>query len=335
MHEQKEKGLDKSRCHPPVTQEQLQQIYDNYFIPHYSNNPVCLQHKVYFDIAFFLGKRGQEDLRQLKKNSFALKINAHGREYLELTYNESTKKSQGDNNNEMNEQPILLSQPGKAKCPVNSYKLYMSKLSSIDDFFQTLNPYFKSTGQWYKATAVSENTIGKFLKNICKNSGLTTVYTNHCLRGTTATAMHKNGYSLHDIAQVTCHKNLESLKNYLATPTIDDMQNYSNSLFGYISSEKNDNSDDKFQDAPIPTKNMYKIVEKEKQKDKGKAKSENQIVPFSSPSNEASTMSSEVGTLAQPPMTTNNIMQLYRQNPVGMFVGENLNNCTININMPK
>lgn len=32
---------------------------------------------------------------------------------------------------------------------------------------------------------------------------------------------------------------------------------------------------------------------------------------------------------------TNNIMAIYRQNPVGMFMGANLHNCTININMPK
>ena len=89
----------------------------------------CLQHKVYFDIAFFLGKRGQEGLRQLKQDSFALKINKDDEEYLELTYNESTKKSPGDDNNEMTEQPILLSQPGNPRCPVASFKSYLSKLT--------------------------------------------------------------------------------------------------------------------------------------------------------------------------------------------------------------
>ena len=36
-----------------------------------------------------------------------------------------------------------------------------------------------------------------------------------------------------------------------------------------------------------------------------------------------------------PPVTMSNILQTYRQNPVGMFVGANLTNCTININMQK
>ena len=32
---------------------------------------------------------------------------------------------------------------------------------------------------------------------------------------------------------------------------------------------------------------------------------------------------------------TQNISQMYKQNPTGMFVGANLINCTINVNMQK
>ena len=37
----------------------------------------------------------------------------------------------------MNEQLILLSQPGKC-CPVNSFKMYLSKLIEIDALFRYL-----------------------------------------------------------------------------------------------------------------------------------------------------------------------------------------------------
>ena len=199
-------------------------------------------------------------------------------------------------------------------------------------FYQMPNPYFKATGQWYKATPVGENSIGKFLKKICKNSGLNTTYTNHYLRGTAATAMHKSWYSLHEIAQVTRHKNLESLKHYLAKPTIDDMENYSNSFFQYTSNDNNKNSDNDFEMAPIPTKNVYKTVEKSK---KNKT-SDKQLVPFTATidGNSNNNNNSQVSLQPAPPTTTSNIMALYHQNPVGMFVGANLNNCTININMP-
>ena len=86
----------------------IEEIYKNYFTPHYDNNPVCLQHKVYFDIDFYLGKCGTEGLRVLTKSSFQIKTTQNGEEYLEMTYNEATKNSQGDDSNEITEQPILL-----------------------------------------------------------------------------------------------------------------------------------------------------------------------------------------------------------------------------------
>ena len=39
-----------------------------------------------------MGKRGTEGLISLKKDSFAINTNSEGGEYLELVYNESTKK---------------------------------------------------------------------------------------------------------------------------------------------------------------------------------------------------------------------------------------------------
>ena len=59
------------------------------------------------------------------------------------------------------------------------------------------------------------------------------IYTNHQIRKTTATSMHKSGYSLEQIAHVTKHKNLDSLKHYIAGPTMSEKGNYNQSLFDY------------------------------------------------------------------------------------------------------
>ena len=93
-------------------------------------------------ILHFLGKRGVEGFREMKKIVFRSRKIKKGREYLELTYNESTKKSQGDDSNEMNDKQIILSQ-NSGKCPAPSYKLYLSKLTEIEDLFQRPNPKFK------------------------------------------------------------------------------------------------------------------------------------------------------------------------------------------------
>ena len=82
---QKEKGLDTSKRHHPISRNHLIQIYENYFDDHFDNDPRCLQHKVYFDIASFMGKRGSEGLRQLREESFNILTNSEGKEYLTLT----------------------------------------------------------------------------------------------------------------------------------------------------------------------------------------------------------------------------------------------------------
>ena len=56
-------------------------------------------------------------------------------------YNESTKKSDGTDHNEIRESAILLSQPSSKKCPIASFKLYLSKLAKLEDLFQQPNLY--------------------------------------------------------------------------------------------------------------------------------------------------------------------------------------------------
>ena len=199
--------------------------------------------------------------------------------------------------------------------------------------FQQPNPNFKEvTDLWYKNSPVGENTIGKFMKEICKKAKLKITYTNHCIRGTMATAMARSGYSLHNIAQVTCHKNIESLKYYLEKPTLDDMEQYSISLFKYAGGDKkkkkktpsaaqgkaNDNDDEDFEEPPRPTCFMYLISERHEKENK-----DLQLQP-KLPHNQVAA-----------PFTNSTNMQILCQNPIGMFMGANLNNCTININMPK
>ena len=56
LRKQKDEGKDTSKSHKPIEEGHMKQIYDDYFIPHWNNDPGCLQHKVYFDIAYFLRK---------------------------------------------------------------------------------------------------------------------------------------------------------------------------------------------------------------------------------------------------------------------------------------
>ena len=49
------------------------------------DSPLTLQNKVFFDVMFYLCRRGRENLRNLKKNDFALRSNEQGERYIILT----------------------------------------------------------------------------------------------------------------------------------------------------------------------------------------------------------------------------------------------------------
>ena len=111
----------------------------------------------------------------------------------------------------MNDRQIILDQPNSPQCPLCSYKLYISKLTELPDLFQQPNPTYKRPGDiQYKKSPVGINTIGNFLASISQASGLSCKYTNHCIRGTTATCMKRAGYSLTEVSSVIKHKNLVS-----------------------------------------------------------------------------------------------------------------------------
>ena len=165
--------------------------------------------------------------------------NDDGKEYLQLTYHERTKKCQGEEYDPYREENIIIAQPNSQRCPVYSFKLYLSKLSPhLNAFFQRPNKNFQREGQgWYRASVVGINAIGKFLQEISKRAMLSTTYTNHCIRGTTATALKKLGFSIPEIASVTKHRNFQSLEHYLEKPSLEERGRFSESLFQYASNQ--------------------------------------------------------------------------------------------------
>ena len=131
--------------------------------------------------------------------------------------------------------------------------------------------------------------------------------------------MHQSGYSLHGIASVTKHKNTESLKFYLEQLTLDDMENYSDSLFKYTG--PTNDSDDDFEPNPPRQKKKYtttststSIPQKDQQNDTTLAVLKSTQENINHSSNMTMTM----------PNNTSNFMAMYRQNPVGMFMGANI-----------
>ena len=206
---------------------------------------------------------------------------------------------------------IINEQEGSEKCPVNSFKHYIDNLNpKCNAFFQ--HPNERKDG--YDNKPVGKNTIGDFMKTISKNAELSKIYTNHCIRKTTATAMHCQGFDLKQIANVTKHKNLQSLENYIGGPSHDEKQEYSNKLFEYASE---------------PVKNAIKHKsneENEAPSPKEIATDNNRVVCFEPKDNKLVPQNSN---LVQ--NTTNNQLK----SAENFFSSATFHHCTINIQMTK
>ena len=82
------------------------------------------------------------------------------------------------------------------------------------------------------------NSIGNLMKVISEKANLNKMYTNHCIRKITATGMKYKGFNLQEIANVTEHVNLESLKQYISAPTHKEKENYCDGLYWYTKNNK-------------------------------------------------------------------------------------------------
>ncbi len=149
LRENKKAGRDVTKHHEPIPPNEIDKIYESYFLPYMDQSPEVLQHKVFFDITYYFGNRGREGLRELKRNSFIFEQAPDGREYAKLSFNPATKCNQGSESSvsamqNADKQNNMFEQPGNPRCPVKSLKKYISMLNENNEaFFQKPNPRFR------------------------------------------------------------------------------------------------------------------------------------------------------------------------------------------------
>lgn len=208
-------GLDKVQHHEPIDPMDIEKLKTTNVIG--TENPLALQRLVWLGIALHFGRRGREGYRTMNKDFFEIHMGADGRRYMEQTYCEKNKNHQGDkSNNSYMAQGRMYEQAGNEYCPIRAYELYMSLINAeVECMWQRPNMKFMATGNWYHMQVVGKHTIGNFLKDMCKDAGITTVYTNHCTRVTTSVLLNEAGFGENDIIHVTGHKSTSSLSSYI------------------------------------------------------------------------------------------------------------------------
>ena len=129
-----------------------------------------------------------------------------------------------------NDNHIISAQENKTLCPVESFKMYVSLLNhECDAFFQ----YPSRNNKSYDNKPVGKNSLATMMKEISEHANLSRIYTNHCVQKMMATVLHRQGFDLNEIQNVTKHKNLDSLKHYISAPTYKEKKNYNDALLQY------------------------------------------------------------------------------------------------------
>ena len=111
-------------------------------------------------------------------------------------------------------------QPGSDRCPVLILDTYLNKLppNAVSFYMQ---PMLSLPGDpqkpWFKNSPMGMNPLRSMMSKISELPGLSTKYTNHSLRATSASQMFTSGATEKIVAEMTGHKSLTALRQYERT----------------------------------------------------------------------------------------------------------------------
>ncbi|CAH3047028.1 unnamed protein product [Porites lobata] len=88
----KAQGFAKVQHHPSISPEDIQKCYETKVFS--DETPISLLRVNWFNISFHFCRRGRENLRSLTPDSFVIKKDANGGEYVEMSISEKTKNHQ-------------------------------------------------------------------------------------------------------------------------------------------------------------------------------------------------------------------------------------------------
>ena len=86
-------GLDLTQHKKATPFDNMQKLYQSGVLG--PQDPVALQNKVVVELSLHFTRRGREGLRELRKDSFRIEVDASGKEYVSMAYHEEEKNHQG------------------------------------------------------------------------------------------------------------------------------------------------------------------------------------------------------------------------------------------------
>ena len=211
------------------------------------SSPDILQEEIYFSIEYYLGLRGREWIKGLKRNQIQIETDSRNRKYVTIEGIDSIQKNDqpkidASHSSQSVKEGRLYSFDIPERCPVRAFELFLEKLpDDCDRLFFKSNRNWVNTSKWYNSKLpMGVNTIGGLMKRISMSAGLSKVYTSHCIRPTVVTNMFNQGMRVEDIQNITGHKNKDSVKRYLKHVSDDKKSKYSAALSnGFVPHQDN------------------------------------------------------------------------------------------------
>ena len=200
------------------------------------STPERLQEECFFIIEYYLGTRGREWIRYLKKENIKIETDSQGKTFIEIkNLNTMQKNCQPAVNNSPNQnlkQCRIYATDIEGSCPVEAMKLLLQRLPD-----ECCNLFYKPMSNWHSAKywynpkmVYGIHKIGDMMKQISIKAKLSKTYTSHCVRSTVVTNLFNKGFAAQDIQCVTGHRNENSVKRYIKRVDDNKKQSYAAAL---------------------------------------------------------------------------------------------------------
>lgn len=221
----KDIGLDKPEHKPPISDEDIKKLYECGLFS--TDSPRTLQNKVFFELILYFCRRGRQNLRQLRKDDFVVKINPQGQKY--VVKSGDTTKLDG-----VHEGGLMVASDSPL-CPVFSFEKYLTHLNPLNEFlFQRPRENCPDGIVWYDNIVIGENTLGKKMRMISAQAKLSVTYTNHSIRATTISILNRYGYLAKHIMDISGHKSENSITKFCNRTSQNTKTNMADCLLSVI-----------------------------------------------------------------------------------------------------
>ena len=215
----KKKGYGGVEHFPPIAPDDLKKLFNDDLAFNIST-PTGLQNKVWFEIVFYLCRRGRENLRAMTRDTFAVATDDTGRKYIYQKTDGADKNHTDDTVGESRVYEIT----GSNMCPVLSFEKYISKLNPNQEALwqrpvstgnkATVGTFIDSDEVWYVGTPLGKNTLSGMMPKISSQANLSNKYSNHSIRATCITLLDKAGIEARHIMRTSGHRSEASIRYY-------------------------------------------------------------------------------------------------------------------------